>query len=151
MNPFLRKPMHLFWQVSRGMTLGARAVVHDVDRGVLLIRHTYSKGWQLPGGGVERGETALAALARELREEAGVEMRGDPALHGLFFNRAVSDRDHVAVYRVTEFAVVEEKRPDWEIAEARFFPLGALPDDASPGTLRRLREMFMGEPLSADW
>ena len=23
MNPFLRKPMHLFWQVSRGMTLGA--------------------------------------------------------------------------------------------------------------------------------
>ncbi|MCG6122455.1 MAG: NUDIX domain-containing protein [Microvirga sp.] len=133
------------------MTLGARAVVHDPGRGVLLIRHTYAPDWQFPGGGVEPGEAMGEALTRELREEARVELRGEPTLHGLFFNRAVSDRDHVAVYRVHEFTIIGEKQPDWEIAEARFFPLVALPDDTSPGTRRRLREIFAGEPLSAEW
>ncbi|TVR10176.1 MAG: NUDIX domain-containing protein [Salinarimonadaceae bacterium] len=133
------------------MTLGARAVVHDPAQGVLLIRHTYTPGWQFPGGGVERGEAIGEALERELREEACIALRAEPVLHGLFFNRAASDRDHVAVYRVDDFAVIGEKRPDWEIAEARFFSLDDLPDGVSEGTLRRLREIFAGEPVSPDW
>ena len=47
------------------------------DDQILLARHQ-KKGrryWVLPGGGVDYGETAEAALMRELREEAGLRIR----------------------------------------------------------------------------
>lgn len=54
--------------------VGAVAVVIQNGR-VLLIKRKYppSAGkWAFPGGGIELGETALEAAARELSEETGV-------------------------------------------------------------------------------
>lgn len=143
--------LHTFWRFSRGMTLGVRAVVLD-DRGrVFLIRHTYVPGWHLPGGGVETGETALEALARELREEAGIALAGEPELAGVFFNRRISRRDHVLVYVVRAFTVAETKQPDREIAEAGFFPLDALPEGTTRATRIRLSEILDGRPPATTW
>ena len=58
----------LWW--TRAVTLGVRAIVLDGDS-VLLVRHTYRPGWFLPGGGVERGASAAAAVLRALPEEGG--------------------------------------------------------------------------------
>jgi ADP-ribose pyrophosphatase YjhB (NUDIX family) len=54
--------------------LRAAAVVRDGDR-VLLHRVADDPFWALPGGRVEPGETAEAAVRRELREELGTEVR----------------------------------------------------------------------------
>lgn len=140
-HPLLRRTLHLYWRLSRGLTLGVRAAVIDADERVFLIRHTYAPGWHLPGGGVEVGETPLDALGRELDEEARIRPTGDPLLHGTFFNSSVSNRDHVLVYVVRTFDVLERKRPDREIAEADFFPLSALPAGTTAGTRRRLVEI----------
>ena len=90
--------MHVYWRFSRGLTLGVRALVLDAQGRVFLIKHTYTAGWQLPGGGVEAGETMLEALTRELREEGNIEMTGPPKLHGVFFHPRYSARDHVTLY-----------------------------------------------------
>ncbi|HEY8566242.1 MAG TPA: NUDIX domain-containing protein [Beijerinckiaceae bacterium] len=147
----LGRLLHLYWRFARGLTMGVRAVVLDEASRVFLVRHTYVKGWHLPGGGVEIGETAGEALRRELREEAGLELSAEPMLHGLFFNPRLAGRDHVAVYIVRRFRVAEVKAPDREIAGAGFFPLDALPDGTTGATHRRLAEIASGSPPAAEW
>ncbi len=143
--------LHLYFRVSRGMTLGVRGAVLNEAGEVLLVRHTYTPGWHLPGGGVEPGETAAEALSKELREEANVVLSGPAVLHGLFLSCESSQRDHVAVFVVRDFAPPAPKRPDYEIAEAGFFALSALPEGTTPGTRRRLAEIAAGEPADGRW
>lgn len=143
--------LHRYWRVTRGLTLGVRGAVLDPDNRVFLIRHTYVPGWHLPGGGVEAGETALAALGRELLEEASIRIGPLPQLFGVYFNGRVSRRDHVLVYVVRDFTVVEPKRPDREIAEAGFFALDGLPEGTTEATRRRLAEIVSGQPVTETW
>jgi 8-oxo-dGTP pyrophosphatase MutT (NUDIX family) len=53
----------------------AGCVVHDPDRGVLLLwRHRFitdTWGWEIPAGAVDDGETPDEAAAREVQEETG--------------------------------------------------------------------------------
>jgi ADP-ribose pyrophosphatase YjhB (NUDIX family) len=143
---------HTLFLIRRPVTLGVRALIHDRAAGtVLLIRHTYVPGWQLPGGGVEIGETADEALARELVEECEVTLTAPATLRSVHFNRHSSRRDHVLFYLVSDFGVRAPKLPDREIAEAGFFPLDHLPDHTTPATRRRLAEIFEGVEVSAYW
>lgn len=134
------------------MTLGVRGIVEDAHGQILLVRHTYTKGLFLPGGGVERGETTELSLRRELEEEGGVRVTGSPELLGVFSNHHVFRNDHVLLYRI--------RSQDWdpcgdpigrEISEIIWCDPSALPEEVTPGTQRRLREMVEGEPQSLMW
>lgn len=48
------------------------AVIRE-DRNILLIRNP-ERGWELPGGHVEEGESVCDALLREVKEETGIEV-----------------------------------------------------------------------------
>ncbi|NIX76226.1 NUDIX domain-containing protein [Microvirga terricola] len=148
---FISWGLHTYWRFSRGLTLGVRGVVLDAENRVFLIRHTYVRGWHLPGGGVETGETALEALTRELREEGNIVIDEAPSLWGIFFNSKTSPRDHVLVYVIREYSVLGPKTPDREIAEAGFFPLDRLPEGTTRATRRRLAEIFEDAPPTITW
>ena len=151
-RPLLRRLAMGAALLTRGMTLGVRGIALDSGNRVCLVRHTYVRGWYLPGGGIEPGETALAAMIREFREEAEVIVAPDALrLHGFFHNAAQSGRDHVAVYVASVFTLGGPKRPDREIAEIGFFPCDALPSDTTRGTRARLDEIASGRPAAALW
>ncbi len=142
---------HLYFRLARPMTLGVRAAVFDTEDRVLLVRHSYTPGWHMPGGGVEPGETLLDALAKELREEAMIAPQGQPRLHGVFYNDRYSRRDHVAVYIVRDFISLGARKPDREIVETGFFPLSNLPPATTQSTRARLAEIVEGQSISQKW
>ncbi len=155
LSSLVRLPHRLFMVYTRmvnGMTLGVRGVVFDDEGRVLLVRHTYVPGWHFPGGGVAPGESAEAAVTRELKEEGGIAVEGRPEFFGFYFNRGVTRRDHVAVFVCRRWHEMERS---WtarlEIAETRFFAPDALPERMDAGTRRRLAEILDGVERAAEW
>jgi 8-oxo-dGTP diphosphatase len=54
--------------------VGVLAVLRRPDGRVLLVDQPYVEGWSLPGGDLKRGEAPADGLAREIREELGLEL-----------------------------------------------------------------------------
>src|SRR5437660_730770 len=149
--PSINRLFHVYFRLARGLTMGVRGLVLDDTGRVFLIKHSYVDGWQLPGGGVEVGETLLEALSRELAEEGNIELTAQPKLHNIFFHPLYSRRDHVALYVVREFRQTAPPRPNGEIADHGFFPIDALPPDTTAGTRARLNEVLRGAPAPERW
>lgn len=145
------RALHLFFRANRGLTIGVRAVVTSQDRKFLLVRHTYTQGWHFPGGGVEPGETIEESVAKELREETGLELIRTPKFHGIFFNRSVSKHDHILVYLCETEGEIPVNPPSSEIAELNFYDIAQLPIGIDPGTERRLMEIAGERVPDEDW
>jgi ADP-ribose pyrophosphatase YjhB (NUDIX family) len=137
--------------MRRGMTLGARAILLDDAGRVVLVRHGYTDGWHLPGGGVERGEAAATSVVREIREECGVEPVGAPELFGIYTNFVVFPGDHVAVFVVRGFSGRVGGAVGFEIRDRGVFALDALPADTAGPARRRLEEFSGAAQKSLAW
>ncbi len=146
-----RKAIQSYWRLSRSLTLGAQGVIIDPDNQILLIRHTYRPGWHFPGGGVEKNETVLTALTRELFEEARVVCDKPPELFGMYANFRYFPSDHIALFIARDWHQPEPPKPNHEIAEHGFFRPNALPDEINPPTQRRIVEIFDDVPRAEMW
>jgi len=152
-------PLRLAWharnvwhRVARPLTMGVRAIVLDESdpRRVLLIRHSYIGGWHLPGGGVDKNETLVTAMKREIREEVGLIVESDVQPLGMYARFRSGASDHVALFLVERWTGTP-RADGFEITDVAFFPLDGLPGDTSAGTLRRLAE-YRGEvPRAEHW
>jgi ADP-ribose pyrophosphatase YjhB (NUDIX family) len=123
----------------RPVALGAHAICIDRSGKVLLVRHSYMRGWSLPGGGVGRGEPAVHAVVRELNEELGTFRAKAPVFVGLFTNRSGWATNVVALYQFDEAEV--EFRPNLEVREIVFCDPANPPSGTTNGTRRRLAEL----------
>lgn len=106
--PFMNPPKHF---VS-----AAAIVLNDKDE-ILLIRGP-ERGWEMPGGQVEEGESLTQAAIRETKEEAGVDIE-IVRFCGIFQNvgQSICNTLFLAKY------VGGEPVPTSESLETGFFPI----------------------------
>ncbi|MBL1404728.1 MAG: NUDIX hydrolase [Hyphomicrobiales bacterium] len=143
--------LHFIFRFTRPMTMGVRIVVLNDVQEILLVRHTYIDGWYLPGGGVEIGHTAAHTAGKELFEETGITCLCEPKLFAVYANKKVTKRDHVLLYKVEKWEQTKAFAANWEIKEAGFFALDALPANTTQSTKDRLAEMLDGKEISQIW
>jgi len=152
MTKFLYKATFSLSMIARTVLSPASFGVHALlEQGgkVVLVRHSYTAGWHLPGGGVKRGELPEEAILRELREEVGLIRSAAPELYGLYARSIWPVNNVIGLYRVrdAEFAF----KPNLEVREIMLVDPAALPPGTSPGASRRLAELAGKVPRSPHW
>ncbi len=123
----------LWWRVRRPEHQGALVAMH-VGGQVLLLRSSYRRAWNFPGGGVQAGEQPAAAARREMVEEIGVDLAalGDAALRPSRVECGVWDgrQERVHMFELRLDRLPRLRLDGREIVAARL---------VSPGEARELR------------
>jgi ADP-ribose pyrophosphatase YjhB (NUDIX family) len=121
---------------------GAYAVIFDDAGRVLFCHRRDCDFWNLPGGGVESGESPWQAVVREVREEVGLEVEV-VRLAGLYSWIALDEVIYSFVCRVIGGALLTHTD---ETDDARYFALDALLANTFLEHAARARDAALGQP-----
>lgn len=136
----------LYWKTIKPRTYGARVLLvakdSDIER-VLLVRPRKATYWNLPGGGISRTENPAIGALRELREETGIVHVEALQELGVYQSNIEGKRDtiHIIVARAHDATI---PKLEIEIAEAKWFPVDALPENTTKPTRYRIEEYGAG-------
>jgi ADP-ribose pyrophosphatase YjhB (NUDIX family) len=121
--------LRVYWFLVRPTKQGVKCVITRPGA-VLLVRHTYGpRGkWELPGGGVKRGEPPEHAARREMQEELGLDIAEWAAL-GDVLDRIDRKRDTLHCFTAELGDRALDPDPA-EIAEVGWFEPDRLPQSA---------------------
>ena len=120
------------FKVSRREFVVAAAILLDSRGRVLLVGNDWqgfgTVRYTLPGGIVERGESSIAAMIREVKEETGLKITLIKhlayAVH--IEDRQRNDRAVSFAFEAEYEGLLNPRDPDGFIVEARFFPVDEI-------------------------
>ena len=127
----------------RGFRVAVNAVI-ERDGRVLLARRRDIGWWNLPGGGVEPGESITEGLQRELREEIGAEAE-IVRLAGVY---SKPQKSEVVLVFLCRLPTDQESalQTTEEVSELGWFAGSELPPDTLPKHRQRVADALSGQP-----
>ena len=143
--------------------LAVRGAVLDPGGRILMVREARDGRWALPGGWADVNETPAQCVVREVREEAGIEVRATKLVAA--WDRTRQGHPSRAFSCTLLFYLCElvggearsEVRPDGlETTEAAWFARGEIPADLSfsrtlPYQVERMFEHALDPGLPTDF
>ncbi|MDO8302724.1 MAG: NUDIX domain-containing protein [Sedimentisphaerales bacterium] len=118
-------------------TIGVFGIITDNEGRVLLCHRRDYDLWNLPGGGVEAGESPWGALVREIKEETGLEAK-PVHLTGVY---SKPDRNELVLSFACQVTGGEITLND-EADKIEYFDVGQIPKNTSPKQVDRIKEYF---------
>jgi ADP-ribose pyrophosphatase YjhB (NUDIX family) len=125
-----------------------RGAIFDEDTRILLVRETADAGrWTMPGGWADVNQSPSESVIREVREEAGLEVRVrklaavyDRARHG---HRPAHPFHVFKLFFICD-AIGGTPEPGLETSEVAFFAENEIPEDLSAGRVlpHQIARMF---------
>lgn len=113
--------------------MSLKAVIVNSLGELLVVKETGHNFWDIPGGGLDHGETIKEALARELYEEVG--FKGD-----FYYEPLIVEDPHVMgsfnLYQMRAIFIVSPSNFDFQPGEdgdeLKFVPADTFKDSALP-------------------
>ncbi len=118
-------------------TIGTFGIITDKDERVLLCHRRDHDLWNLPGGGVEVGESPWDALIREIKEETGLEAK-PVHLTGVY---SKPDKNEIVLSFACQIEGGEIALTD-EADKIEYFEVEQIPKNISPKQVERIKEYF---------
>jgi 8-oxo-dGTP diphosphatase len=120
--------------------IGVFALIFNHEQQILLGHRRDIDWWNLPGGGMEVGETVDEAVCREVREETGLEVKVEQ-LVGVYSKP--QKQEVVLTFRCQ--IVGGTLQPTEETRESRYFAPEALPENTLPKHRQRIEDALLNK------
>jgi ADP-ribose pyrophosphatase YjhB (NUDIX family) len=120
--------------------IGVFALIFNQEKQILLGHRRDIDWWNLPGGGMELGETVDEALCREVREETGLEVKVG-RLVGVYSKPQKQEVVLTFICQVIDGTL----QPTVETRENRYFAPDALPGNTLPKHRQRIEDALLNQ------
>lgn len=119
----------LYWFTFRPKAYGVKCLIQCQNM-FLFVRNSYGrKLWTIPGGAIDKGETAEDAVKREVQEEIGVFLTKVHFI-GTYMSEREYKRDTVYCYSAMVSDILINPNPQ-EVEEVRWMMFNELPANRS--------------------
>jgi 8-oxo-dGTP diphosphatase len=120
--------------------IGVFALIFNPEQQILLGHRRDIDWWNLPGGGMEVGETVDEAVCREVREETGLEVKVEQ-LVGVY---SKPQKQEVVLTFLCQ-VIGGTLQSTEETRESRYFAPEALPVNTLPKHRQRIEDALLNE------
>ncbi|OGZ64254.1 MAG: hypothetical protein A3A98_02635 [Candidatus Staskawiczbacteria bacterium RIFCSPLOWO2_01_FULL_40_39] len=120
-------------------SIGVFGIIFDQQNRILLCHRCDYDVWNLPGGGLEKGESPWDGVKREVKEETGLGVEISKLI-GIYTKPNENDIVFSFTCNIVGGKIILNEEAD----KIEYFSIDDLPHNISPNHIERIKDAFQG-------